>query len=141
MIIRGELDRAQLKAVRKKLASLELPPAKRKRLLWRLGKYGLIPAAKRNIRNQASPDGQKWQGRQTKRKGKMLRNMPKLLHIREMPEIDGVRIYLSGGGYHNGKKGCDCRNGGICPSKRHECHDQSSPGGAKREGGKFARKP
>ncbi|WP_413535871.1 hypothetical protein [Rahnella inusitata] len=104
MIIRGALDREQLKALRKKLAAMELPPAKRKKLMWRLAKYGLIPAAKRNVRNQQSPDGQAWQGRQTKRKGKMLRNMPKLLHIREMPEIDGVRIYLSGGGYRNGKK-------------------------------------
>lgn len=103
-MIRGELDAAQLKAMRKQLDSLELTPKKRQRLLWRLAKYGLMPAAKRNVRNQEGPDGQKWQGRQTKRKGKMLRNMPKLLHIREMPEIDGVRVYLSGGGYRNGKK-------------------------------------
>ncbi len=103
-MIRGELDAAQLKALRKQLNSLALPQKKRQRLLWRLAKYGLMPAAKRNVRNQAGPDGQKWQGRQTKRKGKMLRNMPKLLHIREMPEIDGVRVYLSGGGYRNGKK-------------------------------------
>jgi hypothetical protein len=33
----------------------------------------------------------------------MLRNMPKLLHIREMPEIQAVRIYLQGGGYRNGE--------------------------------------
>ncbi len=49
------------------------------------------------------PDGQKWSGRKTKRKGKMLRNLPKLLHIREMPEIQAVRIYLQGGGYRNGE--------------------------------------
>ncbi len=35
--------------------------------------------------------------------GKMLRNLPKLLHIREMPEIQAVRIYLQGGGYRNGE--------------------------------------
>ena len=103
-MIRGQLDPAQLKALRKQLNALELPPQKRQRLLWRLAKYGLMPAAKRNVRNQKGPDGQKWQGRQTKRKGKMLRNMPKLLHIRDMPQIDGVRVYLSGGGYRNGKK-------------------------------------
>jgi len=103
-VIRGELDAAQLKALRKQLDSLELTPKKRQRLLWRLAKYGLMPAAKRNVRNQAGPDGDKWEGRQTKRKGKMLRNMPKLLHIREMPEIDGVRVYLSGGDYRNEKK-------------------------------------
>ncbi|MFI3309293.1 phage virion morphogenesis protein [Ewingella allii] len=103
-MIRGQLDPAQVKALRKQLNALELTPQKRQRLLWRLAKYGLMPAAKRNVRNQEGPDGQKWQGRQTKRKGKMLRNMPKLLHIRDMPQIDGVRVYLSGGGYHNGKK-------------------------------------
>lgn len=82
---------------------MELPPQKRQRLIWRLAKYGVIAAAKRHVRNQESPDGQKWPGRKTKRKGKMLRNLPKLLHIREMPEIQAVRIYLQGGGYRNGE--------------------------------------
>jgi hypothetical protein len=72
-------------------------------LLWRLAKYGLIAAAKRNVRNQQTPEGTPWPGRKTKRRGKMLRNMPKLLHIREMPEIDAVRVYLQGGGYRNGE--------------------------------------
>lgn len=63
----------------------------------------MIAAAKRHVRNQEAPDGQKWPGRKTKRKGKMLRNLPKLLHIREMPEIQAVRIYLQGGGYRNGE--------------------------------------
>ncbi len=103
MFVGGELNKKQLADLRGALASLELPPRKRQRLLWRLAKYGLIAAAKRNVRNQQSPDGQAWPGRQTKRKGKMLRNMPKLLHIREMPEIDAVRVYLAGGGYRNGK--------------------------------------
>ncbi|MEA7931618.1 hypothetical protein ONJ16_25315, partial [Salmonella enterica subsp. enterica serovar Montevideo] len=44
-------------------------------------KYGVIAAAKRHVRNQESPDGQKWPGRKTKRKGKMLRNLPKLIHL------------------------------------------------------------
>ncbi|EEP92546.1 hypothetical protein ykris0001_4840 [Yersinia kristensenii ATCC 33638] len=81
-----------------------MPPQKRQRLLWRLAKYGVIVAAKRNVRNQQSPDGTPWQGRQTNQRGKMLRNMPKLLHIREMPEISAVRLYLQGGGYRNGEK-------------------------------------
>lgn len=101
MIAGGELNKKQLSALRESLASLDLPPRKRQRLLWRMAKYGLIAAAKRNVRNQASPDGTPWPGRKTKRKGKMLRNMPKLLHIREMPEMDAVRIYLQGGGYSN----------------------------------------
>ena len=87
MIAGGELNKKQLAELRKALASMELPPRKRQRLIWRLAKYGVIAAAKRHVRNQESPDGQKWPGRKTKRKGKMLRNLPKLLHIREMPEI------------------------------------------------------
>lgn len=45
-------------------------------------------------------------GRQTRRKGKMLRNMPKLIRIREMPETDSVRLYLAGGHYRNAKEIC-----------------------------------
>lgn len=104
MIAGGELNKRQLAELKKALASMELPPKKRQRLLWRMAKYGVIAAAKRNVRNQETPDGEGWEGRKTKRKGKMLRNMPKLLHIREMPEIQAVRIYLQGGGYRNGDK-------------------------------------
>ncbi|HBU9965224.1 TPA: phage virion morphogenesis protein, partial [Citrobacter freundii] len=68
--IRGELNPAQLKALRDALKSLELPPAKRRRLLWRLAKYGLVAAAKRNVRNQQSPEGEAWAPRKTKRRGK-----------------------------------------------------------------------
>ena len=102
MIIGGELNKSQLSELRRTLARADLPKAKRQRLLWRLAKYGLIAAAKRNVRNQVDPDGEAWPGRRTKRKGKMLRNMPKLLHIRDMPEISAVRVYLQGGGYRNG---------------------------------------
>ncbi|MDU4281055.1 MAG: hypothetical protein E7I30_11090 [Klebsiella pneumoniae] len=103
MIIGGELNKSQLAELRRTLARADLPKAKRQRLLWRLAKYGLIAAAKRNVRNQGGPDGEAWPGRRTKRKGKMLRNLPKLLHIRDMPEISAVRVYLQGGGYRNGK--------------------------------------
>ncbi|EFD0291020.1 phage virion morphogenesis protein [Escherichia coli] len=102
--IRGELNPSQLKVLKDALKSLELTPAKRRRLLWRLAKYGLVAAAKRNVRNQQTPDGVAWQKRKTKRKGKMLRNMPKLIRVREMPEIDAVRLYLSGGSYRNGQR-------------------------------------
>ncbi|WP_145539007.1 hypothetical protein [Yersinia kristensenii] len=104
MIINGELSKKQLTELQQALKRLELPPPKRQRLLWRLAKYGVIVAAKRNVRNQQSPDCTPWQGRQTNQRGKMLRNMPKLLHIREMPEISAVRLYLQGGGYRNGEK-------------------------------------
>ncbi len=104
MIINGELSKKQLAELQQALKRLDLPPPKRQRLLWRLAKYGVIVAAKRNVRNQQAPDGTPWQGRQTNQRGKMLRNMPKLLHIREMPEISAVRLYLQGGGYRNGEK-------------------------------------
>ncbi len=93
MIIGGELNKSQLTELRRTLARADLPKAKRQRLLWRLAKYGLIAAAKRNVRNQADPDG-KLAGAQDEAQGKMLRNMPKLLHIRDMPEISAVRVYL-----------------------------------------------
>ena len=135
MFAGGELNKAQLAKLRDSLASLELPPRKRQRLLWRLAKYGLIAAAKRNVRNQQSPDGSAWAGRKTKRRGKMLRNMPTLLHIREMPEIDAVRIYLQGGGYRNGKTsvpagvvGYSQQNGMTVRVNRGSQKNQAEPG-------------
>lgn len=104
MIFGAEINAAQLREMRREIAKLELPQKKRQRLIWRMAKYGVIPAAKRNVRNQQSPDGAPWQGRKTRRRGKMLRNLPNLLHIREMPEIEAVRLYLQGGSYRNGDK-------------------------------------
>ncbi|GKW23483.1 hypothetical protein PEC311524_10770 [Pectobacterium carotovorum subsp. carotovorum] len=98
----GGLPQRQLRQLRAVLASLELPPKKRQRLLWRIAKLGIIVAAKRNQRNQTSPDGEPWAPRK-RGKGKMLRQLPKLLHVREMPQIDAVRIYLQGGQYKNGQ--------------------------------------
>ncbi|CDG19128.1 phage virion morphogenesis protein [Xenorhabdus doucetiae] len=103
-MIHGQLNRNQLKEMQDALSRFDLPPQKRQRLLWRMAKYGLIDSAKRHIRNQQSPDGESWPARKSPRRQKMLRNMPKLLHIREMPEIDAVRIYLQGGHYRNGKQ-------------------------------------
>lgn len=102
-MIQGELNQEQFRQLQTALASLELPPPKRRRLLWRMAKYGVEAAAKRNVRNQQSPEGDKWAARQTRRKGKMLRNMPKLIRIREMPETESVRLYLAGGHYLNAK--------------------------------------
>ncbi|MDC9591199.1 hypothetical protein PSI23_18370 [Xenorhabdus sp. XENO-10] len=102
MIVNGQLNQSQLKELKKAVNSLELPPKKRQRLLWRIAKYGVIQAAKRNVRNQQSPDGESWPARKGPWRKKMLRNLPKLLHIREMPEIGAVRLYLQGGRYRNG---------------------------------------
>ncbi|NHB96681.1 hypothetical protein C5470_09790 [Photorhabdus stackebrandtii] len=103
-MINGQLNRNQLKALQNALSDLELLPKKRQRLLWRMAKYGVIQAAKRHVRHQQSPDGGQWTARKSPWRKKMLRNMPKLLHIREMPERDAVRIYLQGGHYRNGKQ-------------------------------------
>ncbi|PHM68271.1 phage virion morphogenesis protein [Xenorhabdus sp. KJ12.1] len=101
-MIHGQLNRNQLKQWQDALSNLDLPEKKRQRLLWRIAKYALIDAAKRNVRNQRSPDGESWAARKSARRQKMLRNLPKLLHIREMPEIDAIRVYLQGGHYRNG---------------------------------------
>jgi hypothetical protein len=58
VIAGGELNKRQLAELKKALASMELPPKKRQRLLWRMAKYGVIAAAKRNVRNQETPDGE-----------------------------------------------------------------------------------
>lgn len=99
-IIIGGLDKRQLAQMRKALADADLKPKQRQRLLWRIAKLGIIVAAKRNQRNQTTPDGQPWAARK-RGKGKMLKQLPKLLHVREMPEREAVRIYLQGGKYHN----------------------------------------
>lgn len=102
-MIQGELNQEQVRQLQAALIRMELPPPKRRRLLWRMAKYGVEASSKRNVRNQISPDGGKWPARQTRRKGKMLRNMPKLIRIRELPETESIRLYLSGGHYHNAK--------------------------------------
>lgn len=99
-MIHGELNKAQLAAMKEALASGEMPARKQQRLLWRIAKLGVITAAKRNARNQADPDGQPWAKRKRGKK-KMLRQLPKLLHVKEMPDIGAVRIYLQGGKYQN----------------------------------------
>lgn len=102
-MIRGNLNQAQLKQMRATLAAADLKPKQRQRLLWRIAKLGIIVAAKRNQRNQTAPDGTPWAPRK-RGKGKMLKGLPKLLAVRDMPEIQGVRIYLKGGNYRNGTK-------------------------------------
>ena len=62
-MIRGELNRQQLKQMRETLANADLPPRKRQRLLWRIAKLGIVAAAKRHQRQQAAPDGTPWEPR------------------------------------------------------------------------------
>jgi hypothetical protein len=78
-----------------------------------------------------------WAGRKTKRKGKMLRNMPKLLHIREMPEMQAVRIYLQGGATGTGNA-CTRWHGGLFTSKRDACPGEPGKPARKAQPGKMA---
>ncbi|MDL2101572.1 hypothetical protein QQJ69_00215 [Proteus mirabilis] len=137
MSIQGQLNAEQLKALKAKLKDLELPQKKRQRLLWRIAKYGVIVASKRNIRKQSNPDGEVWQSRHGNYKKKMLRNMPKMMHIREMPEKEMVRIYLSGGNYRNGSKPVDAgvvgysqQNGMTAKISRKSAQDSNISQGA-----------
>ncbi|EOK1143079.1 TPA: hypothetical protein ACS3AC_000962 [Klebsiella pneumoniae] len=91
--IEGGLDRRQLNDLKRELARRDLPPRKRQRLLWRIARHGIIAAAKRNQRQQQSPEGAPWPGRR-RGKQKMLRGLPKLLAVREMPEREAVVVYL-----------------------------------------------
>ncbi|MGQ6163729.1 hypothetical protein ACUNG5_11760 [Serratia sp. IR-2025] len=103
MIINGELSKKQLRELRGELARLELGQKKKQRFLWRMAKYGVIQTAKQHVKKQQTPDGEAWAARKTRRRGKMLRNLPNLLHIRDLPDIEAVRVYLQGGGYRNGE--------------------------------------
>nr|WP_140920171.1 phage virion morphogenesis protein [Limnobaculum xujianqingii] len=104
-MFRGELNRSQFKTLLDEIKKREIPPKKRQRLLWRIAKYGVMVAAKRHQRQQQDPEGQAWAPRKRGKKKPMLRNLPKLMHIREMPQTESVRIYLTGGNYHNNNKG------------------------------------
>ncbi|HBM2908090.1 TPA: hypothetical protein LVL19_003597 [Klebsiella michiganensis] len=79
------------------MRKLELTPRKRRRLLLRIARHGIIAAAKRNQRRQQSPDGTPWPARKGG-KGKLLPKLPKLLAVREVPEQEKVVIYLRGDG-------------------------------------------
>lgn len=102
-MIRGELNPGQLRSLQEELKLRELPPKKRQRLLWRMAKHGFIVAAKRHQKQQRDPDGRPWKPR-SRGKKPMLRNLPKLIKIKELPETESVRLYLSGGNYQSGKK-------------------------------------
>lgn len=104
MRINGELNKKQFKALQDSLTALELPAQKRQRLLWRMAKHGVIAAAKRHVRQQTDENGRPWAPRKRKNKRPMLRNLPKLIKIKEIPAQQAVRLYFSGGKYRNGKK-------------------------------------
>ncbi len=93
----GGLNRRHLARLREEMRRLDLTPRKRRRLLLRIARHGIIAAAKRNQRRQQSPDGTPWPARK-RGKGKLLPKLPKLLAVREIPEQGKVVIYLRGDG-------------------------------------------
>ena len=102
-MIRGELNRTQYNALLTEVRRLEIPPQKRQRLLWRIAKHGIIVAAKRHQKQQRDPDGAAWAPRKRGKKKPMLKNLPKLIKIKEEPATQSVRLYLSGGNYQGAK--------------------------------------
>ncbi|PVZ87911.1 hypothetical protein C9426_09940 [Serratia sp. S1B] len=90
------LNTKQWNALRKELEAAEMPPAKRKRLLYRILKLGVMVAARAHQRKQENAEGVKWPGRADGRKDKMLRNLVKMMAISELPAKESARIYLRG---------------------------------------------
>ncbi|EOV0286228.1 hypothetical protein ACOIP5_005269 [Salmonella enterica] len=96
--LHGELNKAQFKQMREMLASGELPPAKRQRLLQRIAKRGVIPAAKRHVREQKNVDGSSFAKRRYGNRS-LLKGIPKFLKVHDMPSVASVRIYAAGRSY------------------------------------------
>ncbi|WP_392551232.1 hypothetical protein RHO14_06975 [Orbus wheelerorum] len=90
------LNRTQLKEIKNALKDLNLDDKKKQKLLWRLAKYGVIPAVKRHVKEQVNVSGGKFTNRKTKRKKSMLAKMPKLLAIKNLPEKEAVKLYFRG---------------------------------------------
>ncbi|EEC5101814.1 hypothetical protein G4R36_002878 [Salmonella enterica] len=93
----GALSRAQMHQMKTAIASCDLTPAKRKRLLWRIAKNGVIGATKANARKQQTPDGQPWPER-ARGHGhkKMLRKLPGMLSVCQV-DNDTVKVVFRGG--------------------------------------------
>ncbi|HGG6427026.1 TPA: hypothetical protein ACJG67_003569 [Salmonella enterica subsp. enterica serovar Kottbus] len=96
--LHGELNQAQFKQLRSMLANGELPPAKRQRLLQRIAKRGVIPAAKRHVREQKNIDGSSFAKRRYGDRP-LLKGIPKFLKVHDMPSVSSVRIYAAGRSY------------------------------------------
>jgi hypothetical protein len=90
------LNKAQLAELKNAIKDAELSGKKKQRLLWRLAKYGFIPAVKRYVKKQVNINGEKFKDRQSKRRKPMLAKMPKLISIKELPAREAVKLYFRG---------------------------------------------
>lgn len=108
---RPVINESQLRQVRRAIREAELPPAKARKLLVRIAKYGLIPAARRNVKAQRTPEGAAWAPRKRpdkasgRYKNKMLLGLPKLLAIRVDGSRKSVRLFFKKGDYNTGSHG------------------------------------
>lgn len=94
------------------LKALALPPAKRKRLLWRVAKNIEIQS-KRNIRQQKTPEGRPWAPRKKRRKGqkkKMLTGLQRLIVVSGRSDHNAAQITLKKGTYLSGMHGAAIAN-------------------------------
>ncbi|EJJ0395455.1 hypothetical protein VQZ45_003976 [Salmonella enterica] len=93
----GALSRAQIRQIKDAIARYDLTPAKRKRLLWRIAKNGVIGATKANAKKQHTPDDKAWPAR-AKGHGhkKMIRKLPGMLGVRQMGS-DTIKVVFNGG--------------------------------------------
>ncbi|EEJ7177722.1 hypothetical protein RL87_001009 [Salmonella enterica subsp. enterica] len=95
--VRGALSRGQMRQIKDAIARYDLTPAKRKRLLWRIAKNGVIGATKANAKQQHTPDDKAWPAR-AKGHGhkKMIRKLPGMLGVRQV-DSDTVKVVFRGG--------------------------------------------
>ncbi len=108
---RPVINESQLRQVRRAIREAELPPTKARKLLVRIAKYGLMPAARRNVKAQRTPEGAVWAPRKRpdkargRYKNKMLLGLPKLLAIRVDSDGKSVCLFFQKGDYNTGSHG------------------------------------
>lgn len=95
--VRGALSRVQMRQLKNAIDHYDLTPAKRKRLLWRIAKNGVIGATKANAKKQHTPDDKSWPER-AKGHGhkKMMRKLPGMLGVRQVDD-DTIKVVFRGG--------------------------------------------
>lgn len=94
MRISGELNQEQLRHLNSEIERMNLTPMQCRKLLYRIMKYGVLPATKRNIKRQKTPDGAKFYKRQSKRKAKLLNKITKNIVIKSSSKVG--RAYFRG---------------------------------------------
>ncbi|EMD4878825.1 hypothetical protein VQ381_004867 [Salmonella enterica] len=117
--VRGALSEAQMRQIKDAIARYDLTPAKRKRLLWRIAKNGVIGATKANAKQQHTPDDKPWPAR-AKGHGhkKMIRKLPGMLGVRQV-DSDTVKVVFRGGGTD--------KSGGHCLRAAARRNDPDEP--------------